>query len=112
MIGLAGLAGVAATGVAVTRAERRRQAYTPDEVRARLHTRLAEAQSPADPGRVPTPEARSDDASAPARASVDRWWPSPAVRRAMGVLDRLRRRLGGAVPRTPPDVLPGGRSDA
>jgi hypothetical protein len=40
---LAGFAGVAATGVVVVRAERRRRAYTPDEIRARLHERLAEA---------------------------------------------------------------------
>jgi hypothetical protein len=38
-LGLAGLAGVAATGVVVVRSERRRAAYTPDEVRARLHER-------------------------------------------------------------------------
>jgi hypothetical protein len=42
VVGLAGLAGVAATGVVVARAERRRRAYTPDEVRDRLHRRLAE----------------------------------------------------------------------
>jgi hypothetical protein len=42
-LGLAGVAGVAATGVVVARAERRRRAYTPDQVRARLHQRLAEA---------------------------------------------------------------------
>lgn len=41
-MGLAGLAGVAATGVVIGRAERKRRAYTPDEVRARLHERLAE----------------------------------------------------------------------
>jgi hypothetical protein len=41
IIGLAGLAGVAATGVAVVRSERRRRAYTPDDVRARLHQRVA-----------------------------------------------------------------------
>lgn len=40
LIGLAGLAGVAATGVAVARAERKRRSYTPEEVRARLHERL------------------------------------------------------------------------
>ena len=40
---MAGLAGVAATGVVVARAERRRRAYTPDEVRARLHQRVAES---------------------------------------------------------------------
>ena len=44
ILGLAGFAGVAATGVVVVRAERRRRAYTPDEIRARLHERLAEAE--------------------------------------------------------------------
>jgi LPXTG-motif cell wall-anchored protein len=42
-IGLAGLAGVAAGGVVVTRRRRAQQQYTPDELRARLHQRLAEA---------------------------------------------------------------------
>ncbi|HZG93714.1 MAG TPA: hypothetical protein VEZ46_03285 [Mycobacteriales bacterium] len=42
-VGLASVVGVAATGVAVARAERRRRAYTPDEVRGRLRARLAEA---------------------------------------------------------------------
>ncbi|BBX11683.1 hypothetical protein MNVM_07640 [Mycobacterium novum] len=42
-IGLAGVVGVAAGGVLVARDQRRRRAYTPDEVRARLHERLAEA---------------------------------------------------------------------
>jgi hypothetical protein len=45
ILGLAGFAGVAATGVVVVRAERRRRAYTPDEIRARLHDRLAEAEA-------------------------------------------------------------------
>jgi hypothetical protein len=44
--GLAGLAGVAATGVVIARAERRRRAYTPEEVRERLHARLAESSPP------------------------------------------------------------------
>jgi hypothetical protein len=44
--GLAGLAGVAATGVVLVRAERRRRAYTPDEIRERLHARVAEASEP------------------------------------------------------------------
>lgn len=43
LIGLAGLAGVAATGVVTVRAERKRQAYTPDEIRSRLHERAAQA---------------------------------------------------------------------
>ncbi len=40
VLGLAAFAGVAATGVVVARAERRRRAYTPDEIRDRLHDRL------------------------------------------------------------------------
>jgi len=43
-VGLAGLAGVAATGAVAVRAERRRRSYTPEEIRARLHERAAEAQ--------------------------------------------------------------------
>ena len=43
ILGVAGFAGVAATGVLVARAERRRRAYTPDEIRERLHSRHAEA---------------------------------------------------------------------
>ena len=39
--GLAGFVGIAATGAVLARAERRRRAYTPDEIRARLHERLA-----------------------------------------------------------------------
>ena len=42
VLGLAGLAGVAATGVIIARDERRRAQVTPDEVRARLHRRLEE----------------------------------------------------------------------
>lgn len=52
VVGLAGLAGVAATGVVLARAERQRRAYTPDEIRSRLHQRAAEVaggESPADP---------------------------------------------------------------
>jgi hypothetical protein len=39
IVGLAGLAGVAATGVVVARNERQRRAYTPEQVRAKLHER-------------------------------------------------------------------------
>jgi hypothetical protein len=45
IVGLAGLAGVAATGAVTARAERRRRAYTPDEIRGRLHERVAEAHA-------------------------------------------------------------------
>jgi hypothetical protein len=39
-VGLAGLAGVAATGVVIARDQRQRTQMTPDDVRARLHERL------------------------------------------------------------------------
>jgi hypothetical protein len=41
-MGIAAFAGVAAGGVLIARDERRRQAYTPEEIRARLHARAAE----------------------------------------------------------------------
>ena len=55
VVGLAGLAGVAATGVVVARGERKRRAYTPAEVRDRLHQRVSEAAA--------EPAADSDDIS-------------------------------------------------
>jgi hypothetical protein len=45
VLGLAGVAGVVATGVVVARAERKRRAYTPEEIKARLHARLEEASA-------------------------------------------------------------------
>ncbi|WP_422745409.1 hypothetical protein ACN27E_24265 [Mycobacterium sp. WMMD1722] len=42
-VGLAGVAGVVAGGALVARDQRRRRAYTPDDIRTRLHQRLAEA---------------------------------------------------------------------
>jgi hypothetical protein len=44
LVGLAGLAGVAATGVVVARRRRAHREYDPDELRERLHSRLAEVQ--------------------------------------------------------------------
>ena len=44
-LGLAGVAGVAATGAVVARDQRRRQTYTPDEIRARLQQRHDEAST-------------------------------------------------------------------
>jgi hypothetical protein len=42
LLGLAGVAGVAATGVVVARRRRAHNEYEPDELRERLHRRLAE----------------------------------------------------------------------
>jgi hypothetical protein len=42
-VGLAGVAGVAATGVVIARDERQRRSYAPDEVRSRLRDRAARA---------------------------------------------------------------------
>jgi hypothetical protein len=47
IIGLAGLAGVAATGV-VARRRRVHRTYSPDELRSRLRQRLTEASSNGD----------------------------------------------------------------
>jgi hypothetical protein len=47
--GLAGLAGVAATGVVLARGERQRRAYTPDEIRERLHRRVNEGTADKEP---------------------------------------------------------------
>ncbi|SDC75025.1 hypothetical protein SAMN05660690_2402 [Geodermatophilus telluris] len=62
LLGLAGVAGVAATGAVLVRGERQRRAYTPDDVRARLHERHAAAAAgePGDepPGPVPVPGRR------------------------------------------------------
>jgi hypothetical protein len=52
VLGVAGLAGVAATGVIIARDQRRRAQLTPDQVRDRLHQRLEEIQAAA--GRRPT----------------------------------------------------------
>ncbi|PWR09638.1 hypothetical protein DKT68_11590 [Micromonospora acroterricola] len=49
VLGLAGLAGVAASGVVIARAERRRRAYTPEEIRQRLLERHAQASDVAKP---------------------------------------------------------------
>jgi hypothetical protein len=53
LLGLAGIAGVAATGVVVARSRRAHRELPPDELRERLHARLAEV----DPGPAATPEA-------------------------------------------------------
>jgi hypothetical protein len=46
VLGLAAFTGVAATGAVIIRDQRRRRAVTPDEVRDRLHARLAQTPEP------------------------------------------------------------------
>lgn len=53
LLGVAGVAGVAATGVVVARKRRAQQEYDHDELRARLHDRLAETDGPAEPAEAP-----------------------------------------------------------
>lgn len=49
LLGLAGVAGVAATGAVIARDQRQRQAYSPDEVRGRIRELAEEAlRSPED----------------------------------------------------------------
>jgi hypothetical protein len=43
LVGVAGLAGVAATGAVLARKRRAHRDYDPDELRERLHRRLEEA---------------------------------------------------------------------
>lgn len=91
MAGLAGLAGVAATGAVVARAQRRRSTVDADEVRLRLHRRLADAElAAADPSDEQVQERREDAAARDAAPDGPRrsW---RAVRaRARGRLSRLR----------------------
>ena len=71
MIGLAGLAGVAATGVVLARNERRRRAYTPEEVRTRLQERYAQAEAAAASSSGPGAEASAgSEAAAPENGPV------------------------------------------
>ena len=51
-LGVASVVGVVATGVLVARNERERRAYTPDEVRGRLHERLKNAAEGLRPARL------------------------------------------------------------
>jgi hypothetical protein len=46
LLGLAGAAGVAATGAVVARQRRDTEEYTPEELREKLRSRLAESETP------------------------------------------------------------------
>ena len=62
-LGLAGLAGVATTGAIIARNQRARAQLTPDEVRARLHQRLADAESADQPADQPAGQASTDSSA-------------------------------------------------
>ena len=53
VLGLAGLAGVAAAGVIIAREQRQRTQLAPEEIRARLHERLEQAPAAPTWGTVP-----------------------------------------------------------
>jgi hypothetical protein len=53
LVGLAGLAGVAATGAVVARNRRAHREYDPDELREKLHRRLAEVEAKKDAATPP-----------------------------------------------------------
>jgi hypothetical protein len=55
VLGLAAFAGVAATGAVIIRDQRRRRAYTPAEVRERLHARLTETPGARQPAQRSRP---------------------------------------------------------
>ena len=82
-VGLAGVAGVAATGVVVARDQRRRRSFTPDEIRQRLHSRLEE-QDASGQGAVQAGSAGA--ASGPEAEPED-------LHQRRGCLRRARRRL-------------------
>jgi hypothetical protein len=46
LLGLAGMAGVAATGAVVARQKRETEEYTPDELRDKLRDRMQAAETP------------------------------------------------------------------
>ncbi len=82
LLGLAGIAGVAATGVVLARDERQRRAYTPEDVRSRLHERAAAAAvEPVEPA-AEEPPAGSLIAKLRARRGSRGLIPPPAAARS------------------------------
>lgn len=61
VLGVAGLAGVAATGAIIARNQRARTQLTPDEVRERLRLRVTDAQHS---GQEPDPDSTESSARA------------------------------------------------
>jgi hypothetical protein len=92
VLGLAGFAGVAASGVVIARAERQRRAYTPQEITERLHARLAEASG--DEASGTGPPAADAGPGAETRA-VPSPGPEPGLDGGTGRLIRGRFRSAG-----------------
>ena len=69
VLGLAGVAGVAAAGVIIAREQRQRTQLAPEEIRARLHERLEQAPTEPAGGTVPDGPA----SPAPRRRWLPRW---------------------------------------
>ena len=65
VLGLAGLAGVAAAGVIIAREQRQRTQLAPEEIRARLHERLEQA---------PTAPTWGTVQDVPVSPTTRRWW--------------------------------------
>ena len=72
VLGLAGFAGVAASGVVIARAERQRRAYSPQEITERLHARLDEASAT----EASATEASGDEASGTGPPAADAGQPA------------------------------------
>ena len=87
VLGLAGLAGVAATGAIIVRDERRRAQMTPEQVRDRLHERAKDLplQSTGKPGTIAPRRSLSARASLRAALRGRRARRGPLIRR-----DRFR----------------------
>lgn len=77
VLGIAGVAGVTATGVIIARDQRQRAQLTPDEVRTRLHERLESLETVA--GSPALSSSPSPATSGPARhrrrGRLRRLWP-------------------------------------
>jgi hypothetical protein len=85
-LGLAGVAGVTATGIVVARAERRRRAYTAGEVRERLHARHeAAAENDLSEPAEPTSPAAADGTAVAGRHAGGRAKLSKRLRRGRGI---------------------------
>jgi hypothetical protein len=75
VIGLAGLAGVAAAGVVIVREQRQRSQLTPEEIRTRLHERLEQASAAAAEGTGSAANPRFGVPAAPASSWLRGAWP-------------------------------------